>query len=203
MTRIQFMSAISRLTVRPGPDGFVIGRPIYLSAAGAFNRAGAIGFARFIGRRGPVDTAKVRAEFVAWLEGVGEEEIGRFIAAMRDREQDDRDKALAFSNGPERRDSSSLRDQVAQANDKARGDRSAGGVKRKENRAGKDEALKSEIMSKLNTLRPKARSRRDAALRIQTALIGGAFELGCYRIYEILTDLENENKIEKFRSGYS
>ena len=83
MTRNQFVSAISRLTVRPGPEGFVIGRPLYLQAGRAFNLAGPEGFLWF--RKRPVaaiDDNHVRTEFIEWLKDASDEEIDRFISDM-------------------------------------------------------------------------------------------------------------------------
>jgi hypothetical protein len=196
MTPKQFKSAVMSLVVRAGSDGFVIARPIYHEAGGAFMRAPRTAFARImkalkvdVGDAGPAD-------FIRWLKTAPEDEIKHLIELMRDAEHDARDTAIASARGPFMGDLSRLRDQVADANDRTRENRSKGGRNRKERRAGKDEALKSEIISKFNGLKPKARSRRDAALRIETALIGGDFERGKDRIYEILTDLGI-----KFRSG--
>jgi hypothetical protein len=159
----RFMSAIVRLA-RDGQTG----RPIYLSAAGAFNRTGAIGFARFMGRRGPVDEGKVRAEFVAWLELAPEEEIGRFIAAMRDREQDDRDKALAPN--PRMRDLEERYDRALRATEKKSAQSSdagkASGQTRGETTRTEVERLASELWSKV----PKPQSRRDLAGKISQEL---------------------------------
>jgi hypothetical protein len=88
MTRGEFMSAISRLTVRSGHDGFVMGRPIYLQAAGAFNRAGHRSWLWFAAsgpklKRPPtpraIDEAQARIEFVEWLERASETDIARFV----------------------------------------------------------------------------------------------------------------------------
>jgi hypothetical protein len=82
MTRREFEAAISRLTVQSGPDGFVIARPIYSEASGAFNRAGAAGWLWFTKRAGePLDEGAARAEFLSWLKAASEEEIGRFVDA--------------------------------------------------------------------------------------------------------------------------
>jgi hypothetical protein len=171
---------------------------VVIRASAAFLHAPAPAFAGIMKARGAVVGNAVPAEFIRWLGEAPEDEILQVTELLRDRGQEWRDGALAFANGPEMRDLWSLRDQAAQASDKAREDRSAGGVERKKKRAGKDEALKSEIMSKLNALRPKARSRRDAALRIETALIGGAFELGYYRIYEFSRTSKTRTRSKNF-----
>jgi hypothetical protein len=88
MTRNEFMAAISRLVVRPGRDGFVTGRPIYLQAAGTFNRAGHGSWLWFAAsvpklKRPPtpraIDENQTRAEFVKWLQGASETDIARFV----------------------------------------------------------------------------------------------------------------------------
>jgi hypothetical protein len=87
MTSKEFASAISRLTVQPGPGGFVIGRPIYASAGGAFNRTGAGGWIWFCKRARihreatELDESAARAQFIAWLTTASERQIGRFIEA--------------------------------------------------------------------------------------------------------------------------
>jgi hypothetical protein len=186
------MSAISRLTVRPGPDGFVIGRPIYLAAAGAFNRAGAIGFARFIGRRGPVDEGKVRAEFVAWLEGVGDEEIGRFIAAMRDREQDDRDKALAPN--PRERD---LEERVAgylATDERARERSSEGGRNGSAKLKQKGETTKVKVLSMAQNIL-RTRTRRAPTHSEVATSIAREMGLSDRHVYRLLDELEKKGEI--------
>jgi hypothetical protein len=94
MTRNEFMSAISRLVIRPGRDGFVTARPIYLQTAGAFNRSGHDSWLWFAAsglklkrRRMPqaIDEDKTRAEFVEWLEGASETDIARFVEAAERR----------------------------------------------------------------------------------------------------------------------
>jgi hypothetical protein len=196
MTPNQFKSAVMKLVVRTGPDGFVTARPIYHEAGGAFLRAPRHAFARIMKARN-VDVGDAGpADFIGWLDAAPDDEIQLLIDLMRDFEHDARDAAVRSGSGPHMQDLWRLRHQVAEANDKTRETRSNGGRKKKENRASQDEALKSEILSKLKALRPKPRSRLDAALRIETALIGGDFERGKDRIYEILTDLGF-----KFRSG--
>lgn len=85
MTRNQLMSAVMRLTVRPGTDGIVAARPLaqlYLAAAGAFTRAGAGAWLWFMKRTSePLDENAARAEFFAWLKATNGKEIDRFIEA--------------------------------------------------------------------------------------------------------------------------
>jgi hypothetical protein len=87
MTPKEFASAISRLTVQAGPDGFATGRPIYSSAGGAFKRAGPGVWSWFCRRdhirteAAELDEGAVRAEFVAWLKTASEKKIVGFIDA--------------------------------------------------------------------------------------------------------------------------
>ena len=58
------------------------GRDIVFEASRAFNLVGAEGFLWFRKRPGgAIDDDQVRAEFIEWLKGASDEEIGRFIEA--------------------------------------------------------------------------------------------------------------------------
>jgi hypothetical protein len=87
VTRNEFMSAISQLAVppRPRPDDLRAAHPraqLYLAAGGAFNRTGAASWLWFM-KRGDEAVADdlARSQFIAWLKGATETEIGRFIRA--------------------------------------------------------------------------------------------------------------------------
>jgi hypothetical protein len=80
----QLRSAISRLTVRPGPDGDVTGNLVYLQALAAFNRGGAGGWHWHNRRPGmpPADEGAARCEFAKWLQKARESDVQGYTENM-------------------------------------------------------------------------------------------------------------------------
>jgi hypothetical protein len=197
MTRKEFGSAVMRLVDGvghdPDPNRIVVARPLsqlYLGASGTFTRGPSKAFALIMKALG-IDVGDAGpAEFIRWLGGAPEQEIIHVIDLLREHAQDWRESAMAFADGPQMRDLWRLRYQVAQTNDKASADRSKGGLESSKDRMEVAEKIKTEVLRLVTELKPKPRSRLQAARKIWTTLLGTDFERSEDRIYKILTDQE-------------